>query len=296
MYRQQRQTNNSSESVFASFYKLFSGLESYMRKSGAKTWLKASKYYELTSQDLLDSIKIHPEVRRAYHIATKQDFCVLKLADGSKLSASHFGKLSNLLESVSIDKYTIYKDSVSEDIHIYIFFDHQIDTRSFIDRLNSWLRTRELPSEIVPDFIEGPLAIPCQSGFAWLNAQGTLIVDRDEVSDLSAVSLFMNDYTANKLDASRILDAIARDLANPKLKPEIDVVQETVADVSESIDSDSLEDELLTQRDKHQAQEDLEEIVADATASDDTNPFSLPLGNRQLSLLEELAENGRAPP
>ena len=292
----QNSVENSVTNKFGCFYNLFKGLESYMMTSSSKRWLKSSRFYELSRKDTLDAIKINPEVRRAYKIAQKQDFLVLKVDDGIHLQELNLRAFCTSLCAIGITKFSLFKESSSDDIHIYVYFEKPIQVEPFIQKLNAWLLYQEQYSSIKASFIEGPIAIPCQSGFAWLNDKGTIVVERDQITDLSAISLFLSDYENKKIDANEVMSILE---SKDNFEELFEAKSEEEPPPEEEVEAEESEDDTVIDLDKARenklAEKELQEITNDATEVSSDPNAKLPPGAKQLSLFDELNQ-GRAPP
>lgn len=298
---------SNSSNTFESFYKLFEGLESYLMASKSNNWLKASRFYQLTQKDLLDAIKINPEVRRAFKNAEKNDFCVLRVNTGSGYPENGIQLVSSALRRLGLDKFPIYKDGLSGCALIYLFFDVETDTLSLTKRLNERLAYDSSLSDIDLEFIEGPISIPCQSGFAWLNDSGSVVIQRDEVSELSALTLFLSDYRTKKNSLSRIaqyLDAsLEADACSPhdQLDSILLLADEEIGEIEASVDesfdldcSPYMVESLAA--DTEAAIDSEEEFVYYVGLLEETDITSPAPSYEQLSFLGVILQNCRPPP
>lgn len=275
--------------------------------SKSSNWLKASRFYQLTEKDLLDAIKINPEVRRAFRNAEKNDFCVLRVNTGPEFPENGILLVSSALRRLGLDKFPIYKDGLSGCVQIYLFLDMETDIVSLTKRLNERLANDSSLSHMDFEFIEGPISIPCQSGFAWLNDKGSVVIQRDEISELSALALFLSDYRAKKNSLSRIsqyLDTSVEDDAcspHEQLDSILLLADEEIGEIEpsldESFDLDCSPYVVENPASNTEAAIDSEEEFVFYVGLLEEADITLPATSyEQLNFLGEILQNCRPPP
>ena len=191
---------------FGDFYNAFRELESYIMP--AKVWLRTSKYYELTRRDLLDALKLNPELRRAYKLSGKRDFCVLEVKDSENLPKDTLKKICASLRKIGVDQFAIYKDIPSGDVHIYIYFLKPVSVEKMNECLNFWLNSQGAEVRDFAKFVDGPIPIPCQNGFAWIDEDAIVLASRIDLTELAAVSKFLDDYETKRVCADALLESL----------------------------------------------------------------------------------------
>jgi hypothetical protein len=142
-------------------------------------------------------------------------FAVLDIDKNSKYRSDlELAKLQERLAAVGLSA-TMYRSSDSGGWHLYIFLDDWADSGEVNEDLSGWLRALgyEIRGGVLEVFPSGMgLRLPLQSGFAWLDAKGSLIRTREEITTDEALASFLIDLEENKRIWSKAKDRIKRQL------------------------------------------------------------------------------------
>jgi len=111
--------------------------------------------------------------------------------------------LTKLLQDFSKQGLSLvpYQSSESGGWHLYAFFEYFADSKEVENTLRAWLKFNgyEIKSGTLELFPSGnALRLPLQRGFAWLAADGSIEIAREEVTKEQALALFFLDLENNK--------------------------------------------------------------------------------------------------
>jgi hypothetical protein len=131
---------------------------------------------------------------------------VLDIDAGSKYhNLKSLGKIRQCLADAGLKSTVLYRSSLSDGWHLYIFFDELISSRDLrkqlvlLFRLNDF-QTEKGQLEVFPAPGDGPcslghgLRLPLQPGFAWLDPYDLEVIrDRLQLSPVKALEFFLQD-------------------------------------------------------------------------------------------------------
>jgi len=121
--------------------------------------------------------------------------------------------LTKLLQDFSKQGLSLvpYQSSDSGGWHLYAFFEDFADSKEVENTLRAWLKFGgyEIKSGSLELFPSGnALRLPLQRGFAWLAADGSIEIAREEVTKEQALALFFLDLENNKSNWSEAKERI----------------------------------------------------------------------------------------
>lgn len=127
--------------------------------------------------------------------------------------------LTKLLQDFSKQGLSLvpYQSSDSGGWHLYAFFEDFADSKEVENTLRAWLKFigYEIKSGTLELFPSGnALRLPLQRGFAWLAADGTIEIAREEVAKEQALALFFLDLENNKRNWSEAKDRIESQISS----------------------------------------------------------------------------------
>lgn len=196
------------------FLALFPRRDKYIEKLPGRDW----QWRDRPLQDYQIAGVISDEGRglfRGCAWAHKTRFAVLDVDQGSKY---HNPKELQLLASkLSAGGLSLipYQSSATGGWHLYLFFEDWQDSDEVKDLLKSWLKVNdyEIKGGTLEVFPSGNgLRLPLQAGFAWLDANGQLLTQREELTQNQAIALFLAD-----LENSQVNWAVAKERIESQL-------------------------------------------------------------------------------
>jgi hypothetical protein len=172
-------------------------------------WRTANESWALTDSEILKAAACaHQEFYLGARVDKATKFGVLDIDIGSKYhNAKQLGRIVDLLARAGIAETSLYRSSRSGGWHLYLFFDEQVSSRDLRDQLVGLLQLSgfDIAKGILEVFpapgnrsgsnasMGNGLRLPLQPGFAWLNHQGEVIEERDEISPAEALDKFVRD-------------------------------------------------------------------------------------------------------
>ncbi len=188
---------------------MFSGLQIFVRRLTGQHWNRLSQYSSLGEKDLIDSVQPNPNFFHAFELGPKTDFLVLIARDSLPVSA-----VIEHLYSIGIFDPLVYRQQDFNTLHIYISLDSFVDTDETIAQLNLWLQRSGFSGSSgdqdpdPPQFVKGPIPLPLQGQFLWLNNLGETVLDRTQISTQQAITTFVSDIANNKNSFQTIREAL----------------------------------------------------------------------------------------
>jgi len=188
---------------------------SILRQAEGGSWRTTSQYHRLSDQEILGCIEPDSKLIRGCRWDESTRFAVLDIDSGSKYyNLESLTKLKSALASVGLTRTRLYRSSESKGWHLYIFFDSWIESERLRRLLKCFLQLVGFhflggQLEIFP--CGNGLRLPLQRGFAWLNNQTEVIIQRSEISTAAAISLFLRDL-AKETNSATVLDELEEHL------------------------------------------------------------------------------------
>lgn len=215
-----------SPALLDSYFSLFSlRTGSAVRRFDSTVWRPMSQFHYLTDDELLASLSDKAATFRACPRDDRSKFAVIEVPKHSSCSSPHvMAGILDALQNACL-RPCLYKAAGSNDIHLYIYFADEVDSR-LADRALSNLLTQSGYSSqafgvrLIP--FNQPLALPLQKGFQWLTEDLRPKVARDEICLASAIALFVADFHKNAVDPTKLIDQYGRDQSGEALpEPEV---------------------------------------------------------------------------
>jgi hypothetical protein len=182
--------------MMKAFLELFPNRSDSQVSFKGNTWQSVSKFHDLTDEQLESCISRRSQILRAVQFGSLTRFTVLLIAEKSFFHSPE--KLSQLIERlalIGVTKTKVYKNSGNESWLIFVPWSQLVPT------LEAENAIRERIERICPDsldslaslFCTGPVPIPLQNNFAWLDQHGQLLLRREDISLDQALRLFLAD-------------------------------------------------------------------------------------------------------
>jgi hypothetical protein len=196
----------------ASLDKLFAlypnRVQAIVRPPGCKSWTTISKHWPLPDETILAAVAGQERSVYGLRWGDQTRFAVLDVDAGGRYhSAQELQKLLEILAGVRLTA-TVYQSSDSGGWHVYLFFSQWETSNEVQETLRALLiangyEIRGGQLEIFPS--GNGLRLPLQPGFAWLDATGTVLDRRENLTTDDAISRFLNDIeaTANNWPESK---------------------------------------------------------------------------------------------
>jgi hypothetical protein len=181
-------------------------------------WRSSSRFYTLSDEELAESIARSSKVLRAVFPGEQCRFAVLTFASGGEFfNLAKLTEVKEALQRLGINKTVLYRASGSDDWQLFIWFTDWINTSEIRSAFSRWLSRAGLAysqSLILYPGSEQPLPLPLQSGFAWLDDQGSPALKREDLTREKAIELFLDDMADN----GNPWEAVSRKFSNPFLR------------------------------------------------------------------------------
>lgn len=198
---------------------------SAVRRFDSTVWRPMSQFHYLTDDELLASLSDKASTYRACPRDDRSKFAVIEVPEHSPCSSPH--AMAGILDALhrACLRPCLYKAAGSNDIHLYIYFAGEVDSR-LADRALSNLLTQSGYSSQASGFrlvpFDQPVALPLQKGFQWLTEDLRPKVSRDEICLASAIALFVADLHKNAVDPTNLIDQYGSDQSGEALpEPEV---------------------------------------------------------------------------
>jgi hypothetical protein len=170
---------------------------SITKPRGCKDWTTLSRHYLLPDDQILKAVAAKESGFWGCRWGDETRFAVLDIDAGSQYhNELSLVRLRQVLACVGFNRPKIYQSSDSEGWHVYLFMDQWANSQRVQEALKTWLsaqafeiRTGQL--EIFPS--NNGLRFPLQTGFAWCDDHGKLVIKRGELATDEALSRFIDD-------------------------------------------------------------------------------------------------------
>ena len=190
-----------AESFFLGLYP--NRIQAILRPSGCKSWTTVSKHFAASDAHLTNAIAGNDTSIWGLRWGKQSRFAVLDIDAGSKYhNAQELNKLQNHLATVELIS-TLYRSSDSDGWHVYLFFDDWHQSHDLEETLKTWLRANgyEIKNGVLEVFpSNNGLRLPMQSGFAWLDANGQVLISREDLTADQALMRFSQNALSRVSD------------------------------------------------------------------------------------------------
>ena len=179
---------------------------SSIKSTEAGAWLPLSKYHYLEDAEILNTVSMQTTKLRAFAFDARTSFVVLTLPPTSIYRKPE--RYSRLKELFAQRQITLcpYKAAGSDDIHLYIFFDDDVDTAVVSQSLINLIKQAGMQAgnEITACTTNSVYSFPLQKGFVWLDDKLQPIQQRDKLTLQQALDLFVADLITHKCSADQL--------------------------------------------------------------------------------------------
>jgi hypothetical protein len=187
--------------LLASFFALFPHRsESGVRYSDFSEWRGVSRFHCLTDEEILASLQVDSNLRRAVRFDTATRIQALRISRTSK----YFNRFAaDLLKKQFKERgIPIKQYEYNNEWFFFVFF------TEFVEPAVVGSRTIQILSDVgftltCEDLsvVQGSdwMPVPVQPGFSWISDRGDVSVRRDEISLQGAIALFLSDVTRNAI-------------------------------------------------------------------------------------------------
>lgn len=166
-------------------------LSSLIKRPEATAWRSMSQFHWLTDEEILLSIEQKSILLRAISFDNKTSFAVIsfpstKVTDHKRLPSVLLG------HGLRVKPYLA---SGREEVQLFVFFDRPVESDLVVASLTNVLTTEgfDLGEDSIRICPNASLSLPLQSGFAWLNDDLVITIERDQIPLESALALFLAD-------------------------------------------------------------------------------------------------------
>jgi hypothetical protein len=187
--------------TLASFFALFPHRnESGVRYSDFAEWRVVSRFHYLTDEEILATLQLDSNLRRAVRFDTATRMQVLRIPRDSK----YFSRFAaDLLKKQFKERgIPIKQYEYNNELFFYVFFSGCVEPAIVSSQMTQMLSDAgfTLSADHLA-VVQGCdwLPLPVQPGFSWINERGAVSVRRDEISLQGALALFLSDVTRNSI-------------------------------------------------------------------------------------------------
>ncbi len=179
-------------------------LGSIVRHAGTKNWVTLASKFTLSDKQIIFAVSGESRNFRGCRWNETAPFLVLDIDAGSKYhNEEGLNELKQALWRLGITKTKLYRSSDSGGWHLYIFWSEWASTVDLYTYFKKWFQLEGF--EVRPGTLEifpsaNALRLPLQAGFAWLDDQGQIEVERKDFTADAALFQFMADVQANGTD------------------------------------------------------------------------------------------------
>jgi len=191
------------------FLALFHRYDYIFKDTSASQWTSPKGNWRLDDSAILKAISLQ---NKKYLIGTragrKTRYAVIDIDSGSKYhNQNELQRLLEALAAAGLSRSSLYRSSMSDGWHLYLFFEEAISSTIVYQQLVRLLKLNEF--EVKPGTLEVfphpgyssvgmGLRLPLQAGFAWLDKR-TLEVDhyREEMTATKALEWFLDSLESD---------------------------------------------------------------------------------------------------
>lgn len=184
-------------------------------RRGTGDWRITSQFHYLSDEEILQSIQGASHLQRGCRFDSKTRFAAIQIPAGSRYYDNE--GLSTLKDALGDIAPYIKLFQYPECRYLYIFFSESLPSVDVGAALSECLMNAGVEVAVSTMYVHpttNAMPLPLQPDFAWLNADGQIIVRRDEISLESAVSLFLFDFTKNAISGAFFFGALSKVTAN----------------------------------------------------------------------------------
>lgn len=181
--------------VFLSYYP--ERRRTIFKNEGGRSWFTLNSDYPLQDELLLEAVSGQTKYFRGLRWGEFTRFIVLDVdTTGSYHDTAGLTLIRDALKAIDLKDLRLYRSGVSGGWHIYVPLETWEKSTEVTGFLKSYLRALkfDLRSGHLEVFPSGAgLRLPLQAGFAWLNPDATVAVERASMSSVQAIQRFVRD-------------------------------------------------------------------------------------------------------
>lgn len=193
---------NNVRQIFLSYYP--SRLRTIFKAAGAERWVTLNKKTQLPDSQVIQAVSGAGDSFRGFRWADKTKFIVLDIDKDSQYhNKQSLRSLRALLSEIGLSGNNLYRSSMSNGWHLYIPLSEWVLSSEAAGTIKRQLKAAgyEIKCGQLEVFPSGAgLRLPLQSGFAWLDNDGSVVLEREELTADEAIGLFVHDIESNAND------------------------------------------------------------------------------------------------
>lgn len=191
-------TNNIRQ-IFLSYYPC--RLRSIYKSPGAERWVTRNMRVPVSDNQVLEAIDSENGSFFGLRWGEQTRFLVLDIDKDSRYhNLSSLEKILGDLADLGLAKTVLYRSSMSNGWHLYMPLAEPVPSAKASAAVKRHLKScgYEIKCGQLEVFPSGAgLRLPLQAGFAWLDDEGRVALEREELTADEAISLFVHDIESN---------------------------------------------------------------------------------------------------
>lgn len=203
-------TTLRNQEVFLSLFP--NRFESRIKRGKDGDWKVTSQFHHLSDEEIIEAISGKATFLRAVMAdKTTRLFSVTLEKDSFYRTTEGLSKLRDCLQCVGVNQLKLFMSDETEQWQLIAFFKTPVDSDKISNLFKSWLRRNGIvPGTAGVSLFPGaePFCLPLQPGFAWINDNGHMIVNRNEVSPEAALALFVSDAERTETDGEELIERL----------------------------------------------------------------------------------------
>jgi hypothetical protein len=231
----------NDDQLLKQFLALFSQrFGSSLRKLDSPQWRSMSQYHFLSDEELTASFSSESQILRACEPDAKARFLVITCPEEPAVVSACLSSLKKIMPVGQSLK--AYRQAGASSVQIYLSFVGQVSVDAFRTKLVSLFGD----SECTVHGINEPYVLPLQTGFAWLNDDLTVAVEREQLSLVQAIRKFTADLEATAIEPDALDKLTSPVVAESIASPEVEKSVLSVVDIEHAEVTSSVEEPEIT--------------------------------------------------
>jgi len=203
----------SNQNHQQSFLSLFPNrFASCIKRGKEGGWRETSQFHHLSDEEIIEAISgKSPFLRAVKHDKTTRFIAITLEKDSFYRTSEGLGKIRDCLRCLGVNQLKLYMFDENEQWQLFAYFKTPIESEKVSALLSAWLRRNGIvPGTAGVSLFPGtePFCIPLQPGFAWINDNGHVIVQRNEVSPEAALALFVSDVERTETEGDELIERL----------------------------------------------------------------------------------------
>jgi hypothetical protein len=203
-------TTRNNQKLFLSLFP--NRFASCIKRGKDGDWRQTSQFHHLENEEIIEAIwGKSPFLRACMADKTTRLFVVMIEKDSYYRTVEGLGKIRDCLRCIGVNQMKLFVSDETEQWQLFTFFKTAVPSEKISSLLSSWLRRNGIvPGTAGVSLFPGPdpFCFPLQPGFAWINDNGHVIVNRNEVSPEAALALFISDMERTECDAEELMERL----------------------------------------------------------------------------------------